>query len=174
MAPVLLCAGLSHRDASIDVREQVAIAAEDLPARLARVKAIPGVREAFVVSTCNRLEIFALADAKEAADDLVGELGAAAAPHAVIRAEEDAMLHLFRVAASLDSMVVGEAQILGQIKEAHAQAQSCGAAGPHLGKLLAKAQSAAKRVRTETAIARGAVSVASVAVNLARKVLGDL
>jgi glutamyl-tRNA reductase len=171
---VLLCAGLSHREAAIGVREQVAVSAEELPARLARLKAVPGIREVLLVSTCNRLEIFAVAEAKEAGDDLVHELGPAAAAYAVMRCEGEALLHLFRVASSLDSMVVGDAQILGQIKDAHAQAQSVGAAGAHLAKLMAKAQSAAKRVRTETAIARGAVSVASVAVQLARKVLGNV
>jgi glutamyl-tRNA reductase len=173
-APVLICVGLSHREVSIAVREQVAVSADDLPAKLLRLKAIPGVREAFVVSTCNRLEIFSVAESRTVADDLLREIGPAGAPHAVVRSDDDALAHLFRVAASLDSMVVGEAQILGQIKDAHETARQHGVAGPYLARLMAKAQSAAKRVRTETQIARGAVSVASVAVQLARKVLGSL
>jgi len=173
-SPVLVCVGLSHREVPIAVREQVAVSADDLPERLRRLKTISGVREAFLVSTCNRLEIFAVADARTVADDLLREIGPAGAPHATVRSDDDALTHLFRVAASLDSMVVGEAQILGQIKEAHEAARQHGAAGPWFARLVAKAQSAAKRVRTETQIARGAVSVASVAVQLARKVLGNL
>ena len=173
-SPVLLCVGLSHREVPIAVREQVAVSADDLPEKLRRLKAIPGVRETFVVSTCNRLEIFSVADSRTVAADLLREIGPAGAPHAVVRSEDEALVHLFRVTASLDSMVVGEAQILGQIKDAHETARQHGAAGPYFARVMAKAQSAAKRVRTETQIARGAVSVASVAVQLARKVLGSL
>jgi glutamyl-tRNA reductase len=172
--PVLLCIGLSHKQAPIGVREQLAVSAEQLPERLARLKAIAGLREAMLLSTCNRLEVFAIADERTAADDVLRDLGSLAAEHAVIRFEDDALLHLFRVTASLDSMVVGEAQIQGQVKEAHARAQECGACGAAFSRLLSAALSAAKRVRTETAIARGAVSVSSVAVRMAHKVLGDL
>lgn len=171
---MLICVGLSHKQVPIAVREQLAVPADQLIERLQRVRALPGVREALLLSTCNRLEIFAEADARTAADDLVRELGALASPHALVRSEEEALLHLLRVAASLDSMVVGEAQILGQLKDAAAAAQACGAAGPLLAKAIARALSAAKRVRTETGIARGAVSLSSVAVVLARKVLGEL
>src|SRR2546428_426788 len=122
-----------------------------------------------LVSTCNRIEIFAVADSRAAGEDVLETLGSVAAPHAVCRFEEEALRHLFRVAASLDSMVVGEAQILGQVKEAAAIAQQAGALGPELSKALARATTAAKRVRTETGIARGAVSLSSVAVQLAHK-----
>jgi glutamyl-tRNA reductase len=172
--PVLVCAGLSHKQVPIGVREQVAVSPEQLPERLARLRAIPGVREAMLLSTCNRLEIFAVTDERNTADDLLRDLGALAAEHAVTRFEEEALVHLFRVTASLDSMVVGEAQIQGQVKEAHARAQEAGACGPALTRALSAALSAAKRVRTETAIARGAVSVSSIAVQMAHKVLGDL
>ena len=171
---VLLCVGLSHKQVPIAIREQVAVAADQLPERLRRLKALPGIREAMLLSTCNRLEIFAVADQRGAADDLIRELGPLAAEHAVARFEDEALLHLFRVTASLDSMVVGEAQIQGQVKDAHARAQEAGAGGPLLVRALGAALSAAKRVRTETAIARGALSVSSVAVRLARKVLGEL
>src|SRR5438445_372982 len=127
-----------------------------------------------LVSTCNRIEIFAVADSRAAGEDGLRTLGSVAAPHAVCRFEEEALRHLFRVAASLDSMVVGEAQILGQVKEAAAIAQQAGALGPELSKALARATTAAKRVRTETGIARGAVSLSSVAVQLAHKLLGSL
>jgi len=170
---VLFCVGLSHKQVSIAVREQLAVSAEDLPGRVARLRALPGVREAMLLSTCNRIEVFAVADARTAADDVLRDLGPLASEHAQIRFEEEALLHLFRVAASLDSMVVGEAQIQGQVKEAHARAQEAGAGGAALARVVSAALSAAKRVRTETAIARGAVSVSSVAVQMARKVLGD-
>jgi len=172
--PVLLCVGLSHKQVPIAVREQLAVSVEELPGRLARLRTLPGVREAMLLSTCNRLEVFAVAEARTAADDLLRDLGNLAAEHAITRFEDDALLHLFRVTASLDSMVVGEAQIQGQVKEAHARAQEAGACGAALTRVLSAALSAAKRVRTETAIARGAVSISSVAVQMAKKVLGDL
>jgi len=171
---VFVAVGLSHKQAPIALREQVAVDADEVPARLARLKAVPGVSEAMLLSTCNRVEVFALAERAEAAADLAAELGPAAAPHLVARVEDEALRHLFRVAASLDSMVVGEAQILGQVKEAAAQAQAAGACAAGLGTAVMRALGAAKRVRTETGIARGAVSLSSVAVDLIRKVLGDL
>jgi glutamyl-tRNA reductase len=81
--PVLLCVGLSHREVPISVREQVAVSSEELPERLRRLKSIPGVQEAFLVSTCNRLEIFSVAESRTVADDLLREIGPAGAPHAV-------------------------------------------------------------------------------------------
>jgi len=170
----LVCVGLSHREAPIAVREQIAVPAARVKERLEELRALPGVREAMLLSTCNRLEIFAVADGRGAGEDLLAKLGPQAAPHARCHFDEDALRHLFRVTASLDSMVVGEAQILGQVKEAAAQAQEIAALGPMLGRAVARALSAAKRVRTETEIARGAVSISSVAVKLAHKLLGDL
>ena len=169
-----LCVGLSHKQAPIAVREQVAVGADDVAERVRRLKALPGVREAMLVSTCNRIEIFAVAESRDAGNDVLEMLGPVAAPHAVCRFDEEAVRHLFRVAASLDSMVVGEAQILGQVKEAAVVAQEAGGIGPELSKALARATTAARRVRTETEIARGAVSVSSVAVQLAHKLLGSL
>ena len=167
--PVLVCVGLSHKQVPIGVREQIAVSSEQLADRLARLKAIAGVREAMLLSTCNRLEVFAIADARTVADDVLRDLGPLAAQHAVTRFEDEALLHLFRVTASLDSMVVGEAQIQGQVKEAYARAQEAGVCGPAFARALSAALSAAKRVRTETAIARGAVSVSSIAVRMAQK-----
>jgi len=172
--PVFLCVGLSHKQVPIAVRERLAVPSDDLPGRLARLRTLSGVREAMLLSTCNRIEVFAVVDARTAADDVLRDLGALAAQHAQIRFEEEALLHLFRVTASLDSMVVGEAQIQGQVKEAHALAEEAGACGAALGRVISGALSAAKRVRTETAVARGAVSISSVAVQMAHKVLGDL
>ena len=170
----LLSVGLSHKQASIEVRERLAIPGDRLPQRLEALRRIPGVREVFLLSTCNRLEIFAAADSREVAADLLETLDAAAAPLAVCRFGDAALRHLFRIAASLESMVLGEAQILGQVKEAAAQARSAGTLGPELERAFAGAVGAAKRVRTETEIARGTVSVSSVAVEVARKLLGDL
>ena len=170
----LICVGLSHKQAPIAVREQVAVRSDQIEARLRALMALPGLREVLLVSTCNRLEIFAIAETRAAAQDLLETFGPVAAPHAVCRFEEEALRHLFRVTASLDSMVVGEAQILGQVKDAALQAQRAGALGPELSRALARATTAAKRVRTETEIARGAVSVSRVAVQLAHKLLGNL
>ncbi len=170
VAATLICVGLSHREAAIAVRELVVVPAEQVPARLAKLRALPGVREAMLISTCNRVEIFAVAEGRAAAADMLPELG----PLAVSRFDEDAARHLFRVAASLESMVVGEAQILGQVKEAAAIAQQAGALGPELQRAFDRAVAAAKRVRAETELARGALSISSVAVQLAHKLLGEL
>ena len=169
-----ICVGLSHKEAPIAVREQLAVPEEQVAERVRKFRKLPGVREALLVSTCNRVEVFAVADGRGAGEDILGELGPIAAPHAVCRFDEEAARHLFRVAASLESMVVGEAQILGQVKEAAAQAHQAGAMGAEINRLLATAVRSAKRVRTETEIARGAVSLSSVAVRLAHKLLGSL
>jgi len=132
----LLCVGLSHKQAPIAVREQLAVPADRIGERLGQLRALPGVREAMLVSTCNRLEIFALAESRTSAEDILSALGSVAAPHAICRFDEDAARHLFRVAASLDSMVVGEAQILGQLREAYAIATEYGTAGRLLHELL--------------------------------------
>lgn len=169
-----LCIGVSHRQAPISVREQLALAANEIRERIDAARKRAGVREFLLLSTCNRVEVFAAAEGREAADDILSALGPIAVPHAVCRFEDEALLHLFRIAASLDSMVVGEAQILGQLKDAAAQAQENGSLGPELRRSVDGAVRAARRVRTETEIARGAVSLSSVAVQLARKLLGDL
>ena len=171
---MFICVGLSHKQAPIAVRELLAVPADALPERLRLFAAIGGVREVVLLSTCNRVELFAAVEAVSAGADLLAALGQAAAPHALVRQGDEALRHLFRVAASLDSMVVGEAQILGQLKEAWALAQAEKAVGAQLDRVVARAIGSAKRVRTETAIARGAVSISSVAVELAGKALGDL
>jgi glutamyl-tRNA reductase len=170
----ILCVGISHRQAPIAVRERIAVAPGEVDHRLRMLRALPGVREVFFVSTCNRLDIFAGAADEHAAASIRATLDAGAVEHARTLFGEDALRHLFRVAASLDSMVVGEAQILGQLKEAVAQAQRAGTLGPELRRAFAAACTAAKRVRTETSIARGPVSLSSIAADLSRKVLGDL
>jgi glutamyl-tRNA reductase len=171
--------GVNHKTAPIEVRERVAISREDLPETTRALAAIPGVAECMIVSTCNRVEI--LASIESSATDLTGFLqhhfgldSALLAPHLYEHRDQEAVRHLFRVAASLDSMVVGEPQILGQVKEAFAVARASGTVGGQLEHLLQSAFAAAKKVRTETEIGSNSVSIASVAVELARKIFGSL
>jgi glutamyl-tRNA reductase len=171
--------GVNHKTAPIEVRERVSISREDLPETTRALAAIPGVAECMIVSTCNRVEI--LASIESPATDLTGFLQhhfglnpALLAPHLYEHRDQEAVRHLFRVAASLDSMVVGEPQILGQVKEAFAVARASGTVGGQLEHLLQSAFAAAKKVRTETEIGSNSVSIASVAVELARKIFGSL
>lgn len=173
----LFCAGLSHHTADVETRERYARAGE----MEARLRATTGCREALVLSTCNRVEVYAVAeDAIDnqtiarclAATDLADEAEDAAAFY---RHEgENCVQHLFRVTSGLDSMVVGETEVLGQAKQAYAAAREAGSAGPVLHRLFQRAFRVAKQVRTHTDITRGAVSVGSVAVELAGKIFGDL
>jgi glutamyl-tRNA reductase len=171
--------GINHKTAPIELRERFAISREDLPETTRALAQVPGVSECMIVSTCNRVEI--LAEVETTSADLAGFLNrrfgldaSLLAPHLYRHYDEDAVRHLFRVAASLDSMVVGEPQILGQVKEAFAVAQASGTVGGQLEHLLQSAFAAAKRVRTETEIGSNSVSIASVAVELALKIFGSL
>lgn len=166
--------GLSHHSAPIAVREQVALSGEALKAALADLKARPGVREALVLATCNRVEVVVLADSADPARRFFLERAPQADGHLYEERGGRAVRHLFRVAASLDSMVLGEQQILGQVKEAYGVASAAGTAGPYLSRLCNRAFATAKRVRTETEIGRGASSVSQVAVELVEKIFGDL
>jgi glutamyl-tRNA reductase len=171
--------GVNHKTAPIALRERIAISRDDLAEATRALAAEPGVAECMIVSTCNRVELLAAVESPET--DLAGFLHrqfaldpATLAPHLYQLHDQEAVRHLFRVAASLDSMVVGEPQILGQVKEAFAVARNAGAVGSQLEHLLQSAFAAAKRVRTETAIGSNSVSIASVAVELARKIFGSL
>ena len=171
--------GVNHKTAPIELRERIAISREDLPETTRVLAAMPGVTECMIVSTCNRVEILAFVDSPDT--DLAGFLHSQfgldpslLAPHIYQHHDQDAVRHLFRVAASLDSMVVGEPQILGQVKEAFAVARATGTIGGQLEHLLQSTFAAAKRVRSETAIGSNSVSIASVAVELARKIFGSL
>ncbi len=175
----LLLIGVNHKTAPIEVRERIAISREDLPETTRALAAVPGVAECMIVSTCNRVEILAAVESPTI--DMTGFLHrhfglepAQLAPHLYEHRDQDAVRHLFRVAASLDSMVVGEPQILGQVKEAFAVARAAGTVGGQLEHLLQSTFTAAKRVRTETEIGSNSVSIASVAVELARKIFGSL
>jgi glutamyl-tRNA reductase len=171
--------GVNHKTAPIELRERIAISREDLPEVTRALAAVPGVAECMIVSTCNRVEMLAALDGVDA--DLPGFLHrqfgldpSVLGPHLYEHRDHDAVRHLFRVAASLDSMVVGEPQILGQVKEAFAVARASGTVAGQLEHLLQSAFAAAKRVRSETEIGSNSVSVASVAVDLARKIFGSL
>jgi glutamyl-tRNA reductase len=171
--------GVNHRTAPVEVREQFAIAETRLPEAVKALTSCAGVEEGMIVSTCNRVEILArTSDGGACLDEFFhGFYGIDLdryRAHLYEHRDRDAVRHVFRVASSLDSMIVGEPQILGQVKEAYATARAVGAVTSQLDALLTRAFAVAKRVRNETAVATSAVSVASVAVDLAKKIFGNL
>ncbi len=175
--------GVNHKTAPIELRERVAISRDALGEATSTLAALSGVTECMIVSTCNRVEIVAaLDDAAPLAEHALiafmqqrfGIAPEELLPHLYEHHDHEAVRHLFRVAASLDSMVVGEPQILGQVKEAFTVARKIGTIGGQLEHLLQSVFSAAKKVRTETEIGSNSVSIASVAVELARKIFGTL
>lgn len=175
----LVLIGLHQRTAPLALREQLARVATDLPGALERLRTVAD--QGFVLSTCNRIELCALVGAPRDEHDvrrLLLEWDELASdellPHVYTLTGDEAVRHLFRVAAGLDSMVVGEAQIVAQIKAAMDAAHEAGMLGPVLHRLLQSALGAGKRVRTQTGIARAPVSVVSVALDLARQALGPL
>jgi glutamyl-tRNA reductase len=178
----LLLTGVSHKTAPVEVRECLAFREETLPGALADLKSQNGVSEAVILSTCNRVEITLTtedaADPREIVDGFLSKHKAVTSDsieaHLYRHEGREAIHHLFRVAASLDSMVVGEPQILGQLKGAYAAAKDCGALCGWLDGLMSRAFSVAKRVRSETGIGQMAVSVSYAAVELARKIFGSL
>lgn len=178
----IVVVGLSHHTAPIEVRERVAFQNGQLEGALRSLLDLPGVVEGVIVSTCNRVEVVGcgtdpaavaaglpafLASQHGVDRELLGR-------HLYVHRDREAVRHLFRVAASLDSMVVGEPQILGQLKEQYAAAAAMGAAGRVLHRCFHKSFAVAKRVRTETGIAQKAVSVGSAAVDLARGIFDRL
>jgi glutamyl-tRNA reductase len=171
--------GINHKTAPVAVRERLAIPDSRLEEAIKRLTAHPGVDEGLILSTCNRVEVVAHSNRGDA--DLRGFIReyfhlepAAYEPHLYEYQEHEAVRHWFRVAASLDSMIVGEPQILGQVKEAYTTARGVGAVGSRLDQLCTRAFAVAKRVRNETAIGSSPVSVASVGVELAKKIFGSL
>jgi glutamyl-tRNA reductase len=178
----LFVAGLSHKNAPVGLREQLAVEEDKLRELLHDLQASEVLREVMVLSTCNRVEVYGVADAPGEARALVFrslcrhrglDLGTVE-PVLYTHLEAEAVHHAFRVSASLDSMMLGEPQILGQVKDAFALAQACGTIGPQLHPLLSQAFNVAKRVRTETGIAHHAVSVSFAAVELAKKIFDGL
>ena len=175
----LVLIGVNHKTAPIELRERIAIPRDELPEATRALAAVPGVSECMIVSTCNRVEMLASVESPDT--DLKGFLHrhfgldpSLLAAHIYEQHDRDAVRHLFRVASSLDSMVVGEPQILGQVKEAFAVARASGTVAGQFEHLLQSAFAAAKKVRSETEIGSNSVSIASVAVELARKIFGSL
>jgi glutamyl-tRNA reductase len=176
VSPPLVCVGLSHHTAPVEVRERLALP-EDRQTELLQVTA-RAPAEALLISTCNRVELYVVGPGDDLHDRTRAALARAAGddllPYLYAHRGESAVLHLFRVAASLDSMVLGEPQILGQVKDAFEQAQRLGAARGELARLCAAAFGSAKRVRTETELGRAATSMASAAVEMARHIFDGL
>jgi glutamyl-tRNA reductase len=178
----LFVSGLSPRTAPVALREQLAVEEDKLRELLRDVGATGALGEAVVLSTCNRVEVYGVAEAPGEARTVAfrhlcryrGLDLAAVEPALYTHTEADAVRHAFRVASSLDSMMVGEPQILGQVKDAFALAQACETVGPILHALFTQAFAVAKKVRTETEIGRHAVSVSFAAVELARKIFAGL
>ncbi|HWA74696.1 MAG TPA: glutamyl-tRNA reductase [Polyangiaceae bacterium] len=179
---MIVVVGLSHQNAPIEVRERIALPRERLPEFLTKLVSLEPVGEAMVISTCNRVELVAAArnvpgELKAVADCCVSALEKEApgiTPHVYRRLGGDAVRHLFRVASSLDSLVLGEPQILGQVKDAFDLARSAGTVRSILHRSVPRALRTAKRVRSETSIGSGQVSVPSVAVDLTRQIFGEL
>jgi len=177
----LLTIGINHKTAPVAVREQVAFAPEQLDQSLQALKDIDGVAEAIIVSTCNRTELYCRTDDNLSPSPIVSWMEAhhnipasELEPYIYTHINDDTIIHLMRVACGLDSLVLGEPQILGQLKSSFQDARHAGTLGSHLGRLFQHAFSVAKQVRTDTAIGESAVSVAFAAVNLARQIFGDL
>ena len=171
--------GLNHKTAPLALRERIAIGRDELAETTQALAAMRGVNECMIVSTCNRVEILAAVDnptvhLAEFITERFGIEPEEIQPHLYEFHDHEAVRHLFRLAASLDSMVVGEAQILGQVKESFQTARAAGTVAGQLEPLLQSAFSAAKKARTETGIGANSVSIASVAVDLARKIFGSL
>jgi glutamyl-tRNA reductase len=178
----LFVTGLNHRTAPVEVRERLAFEPDALTQALGNLKQRPGLLEGMILSTCNRVEVTVAAEEKTDAEASVEHFLAESrsverswvTPYLYRYAGPDAIRHLFRVASSLDSMIVGEPQILGQMKTAYALAKECGAISGFLDLVMTRAFNVAKRVRSETDIGQSAVSVSYAAVELAREIFGSL
>ncbi len=179
----IVVVGLSHKTAPVEIREKLAIPESRLGEALTRLCAYPGVKEGLLLSTCNRVEVYAVVEDLESGYGRIQEFLADAhmslsseqlTPHLYWQTGDRAIAHLFRVASSLDSMIIGESQILGQLKDAFDMALTHKTTGLILNKVVKKAISVAKRVRTDTRIAETAVSVSYAAVELAKKIFSDL
>ena len=177
----LLLAGVNHRTAPVQLRERLAYRVDEIPSALLDIQT-RGAKEALILSTCNRVELTAALDDDLGVEALIETLLSHRTgltidellPHVYRFENSEAIRHLFRVASSLDSMIVGEPQILGQLKQAYAQARDSGAIGTVLDVVLTRAFNVAKRIRSETEIGQNAVSVSYAAVELAREIFGSL
>jgi glutamyl-tRNA reductase len=180
MAFIIL--GLSHKTTPIELREKLAILEKDVPGILAGLIQSPEIQEAMLVSTCNRVEACIVAQHPARALEVVkqmycerGDLSLAALePHLYLREGELAVGHLFKVTAGLDSLVLGEPQIAGQVKDSYSRAVDANTTGPYLNKLLHRTFNVSKKIRTETGIGRHPVSISYAAVLLAERIFGNL
>jgi glutamyl-tRNA reductase len=174
----LLTLGLNHKTAPVDIRERVAFGPDIIVAALRGLLEQPRVDEAVILSTCNRTEIYCRAEDPEQVSGWLARFHGleleTIAPYLYRHGEQESVRHLLRVASGLDSMVLGEPQILGQVKSAYQTACDAGATGKLLGRLFQHSFTVAKQVRTDTAIGRSPVSVAFAAVSLARQIFADL
>lgn len=179
----LILAGLSHKTAPIEIREKTSIPAEKQEESLLHLTKLPAIKEAVILSTCNRTEIYCTAtdDLEKSYDQIAGFLAKihsmeveALKEHLYFLHSSDVIHHLFVVSSSLDSMVLGEAQILGQVKEAYSYSLDFGATGLILNRLFREAITIGKKVRTETEIGENAVSISYAAVELAKMIFGSL
>lgn len=177
----ILVVGLNHRTAPVEVREKLAFAEKDLETVLPALRQETGLKEGLILSTCNRVEIYGVADGKEKTDAVKNFLSRRRSvarreidPYLYDRFQPGSVGHLFRVACGLDSMVLGETEIFGQVKKAYLKASELQSAGAVLHRMFQKTFHIGKKVRTETGINEGAVSVSSVAVELAEKIFGSL
>ncbi|HEX5550456.1 MAG TPA: glutamyl-tRNA reductase, partial [Nitrospira sp.] len=175
----IVVVGLSHKTAPVEIRERLAVPESRLGEALTRLCGYSGIKEGMLLSTCNRVEVYAVVEELEAGYSRIQEFLADAhlsvsseqlTPHLYWQTGDRAVTHLFRVACSLDSMVVGESQILGQVKDAFEMALTHKTTGLILNKVVKKAITVAKRVRTDTRIAETAVSVSYAAVELGKKI----
>lgn len=179
--PTLFVLGATHHTTPLELREKLALTADKLPVFQGQLAQLPGLREFAVLNTCNRVEFYGVAENPEtvsrlqaafcAFQDFPSEHFAAIRQHAAGR---EALLHLLAVSSGLDSQMLGETEILGQVKEAYARAQSRQSVGPVLNRVFQKTFQYAKYVRTQSAITEGQISVANIAVDLAQKIFGDL
>jgi glutamyl-tRNA reductase len=178
----ILVVGLNHNTAPVEIREKVTFSESGEVHPIRSLAELPGIEEIMALATCNRAEVIAVVEDSGAVEpklitkicELHGLSSESLTPYLYVRKGAEAVRHVFRVASSLDSMVLGEPQILGQVKEAYRAAAELGTSGPILNRLMHRGFFSAKRVRTETAVGSAAVSVAYVAVELAKKILGEL
>jgi glutamyl-tRNA reductase len=178
----LILLGASHHSAPVELRERIDFSRRGVPEALAVLGEIPAIAEVAVLSTCNRSEIYAICNDPETVDrDLISFMSSyhdvpesELAPHLYTRHDTDAVRHLFRTAAGLDSLMVGEPQILGQVKEAYTTSSQHGCTGALLNRLFHWSFAVGKRVRSDTGIGEGAVSISYAAISLARKIFGNL
>jgi glutamyl-tRNA reductase len=175
----IFCFGLSHQTAEVEVRERFAIPQSALAEALAQLKTIPGVTEGVIVSTCNRTEFYVtgeFADSSAPAffENFYRDLRTEDERHLFRLCANECVRHLFRVASGLESMIIGETEIFGQIKRAYQHATGAGMVGRFLNRLFQKSFQVGKQIRSSTAITRGSVSVGSIAVDLAEQIFGSL